>query len=142
MASSNGRETSRRCARCGGTHAYSGDWYGELCPTCADETEPGIQQSATCNHLDAKGIIVKELKLMVPTYLANAHRGDRLTSPLIEEPESDVPYVARNLKDLDFAAAHGSDGGLPIQDARPKDSFQDGPDFGSPVVPVLVCEAD
>jgi hypothetical protein len=30
----------RRCARCGRTCPYSGDWYGDLCPECADATEP------------------------------------------------------------------------------------------------------
>lgn len=28
------------CARCLQTCQYSGDWYGDLCPRCADETEP------------------------------------------------------------------------------------------------------
>lgn len=26
------------CARCGQVTAYSGDWYGDLCPECADKT--------------------------------------------------------------------------------------------------------
>ena len=30
----------KRCARCLQTQEYSGDWYGDLCPQCADETEP------------------------------------------------------------------------------------------------------
>jgi hypothetical protein len=30
----------KRCARCLQTCEYSGDWYGDLCPQCADETEP------------------------------------------------------------------------------------------------------
>ena len=30
----------RRCTRCLQTCEYSGDWYGDLCPGCADETEP------------------------------------------------------------------------------------------------------
>jgi hypothetical protein len=30
----------KRCARCLQTCPYSGDWYGDLCPQCADETEP------------------------------------------------------------------------------------------------------
>jgi hypothetical protein len=30
----------KRCARCLQTCPYSGDWYGNLCPRCADETEP------------------------------------------------------------------------------------------------------
>jgi hypothetical protein len=30
----------KRCARCLQTSEYSGDWYGDLCPRCADETEP------------------------------------------------------------------------------------------------------
>jgi hypothetical protein len=27
------------CARCGQSYAYSGEWYGDLCPECADNTE-------------------------------------------------------------------------------------------------------
>ena len=30
----------KRCGRCLQTCPYSGDWYGDLCPQCADETEP------------------------------------------------------------------------------------------------------
>jgi hypothetical protein len=30
----------KRCARCLQTCPYSGDWFGDLCPKCADETEP------------------------------------------------------------------------------------------------------
>jgi hypothetical protein len=30
----------KRCGRCLQTCQYSGDWYGDLCPQCADETEP------------------------------------------------------------------------------------------------------
>jgi hypothetical protein len=30
----------KRCARCLQTKQYSEDWYGDLCPECADETEP------------------------------------------------------------------------------------------------------
>jgi hypothetical protein len=32
--------SEKRCARCLLTYPYSGDWYGDLCPQCADETEP------------------------------------------------------------------------------------------------------
>lgn len=28
------------CARCRQYSRYSGDWYGDLCPECADETDP------------------------------------------------------------------------------------------------------
>lgn len=30
----------KRCARCLQIQEYSGDWYGDLCPQCADETDP------------------------------------------------------------------------------------------------------
>jgi hypothetical protein len=33
----------RHCARCGETHRYCGDWYGDLCPSCADATEPDYE---------------------------------------------------------------------------------------------------
>lgn len=29
----------KTCMRCLQRHAYSGDWYGELCPDCADATD-------------------------------------------------------------------------------------------------------
>jgi hypothetical protein len=35
----------KRCARCLQTCQYSGDWYGDLCPQCADETEPDDQSA-------------------------------------------------------------------------------------------------
>jgi hypothetical protein len=31
--------SKKRCARCKKTFVYSGDWYGDLCPGCADKTE-------------------------------------------------------------------------------------------------------
>jgi hypothetical protein len=33
------RITQKRCARCRKRQEYSGDWYGDLCPECADATE-------------------------------------------------------------------------------------------------------
>lgn len=30
----------KHCARCRQDSEYSGDWYGDLCPECADETDP------------------------------------------------------------------------------------------------------
>ena len=32
----------KRCTRCLRICEYSGDWYGDLCPRCADETEPDV----------------------------------------------------------------------------------------------------
>jgi len=32
-------QDERQCGRCGHAIADSGDWYGELCPECADATE-------------------------------------------------------------------------------------------------------
>jgi hypothetical protein len=32
-------ERERICSRCGRTIVYSGDWYRDFCPECADETE-------------------------------------------------------------------------------------------------------
>lgn len=29
----------KTCTRCRQTGEYSGDWYGDLCPECADETD-------------------------------------------------------------------------------------------------------
>lgn len=37
------------CARCGQTSEYSGDWYLDLCPDCADETE-GKWVCCYCNR--------------------------------------------------------------------------------------------
>jgi hypothetical protein len=34
-----GKQRKRRCVRCRRTSAASGEWYGDLCPKCADKTE-------------------------------------------------------------------------------------------------------
>jgi hypothetical protein len=39
------------CARCGQTTEYSGDWYGDLCPECADQTDGDW----VCNKCGCRG---------------------------------------------------------------------------------------
>jgi hypothetical protein len=39
----------KRCARCRQTRQYSGDWYGNLCPGCADSTA-GDWVCCRCNR--------------------------------------------------------------------------------------------
>lgn len=37
---SDSRVELKHCTRCFQDSEYSGDWYGDLCPQCADETDP------------------------------------------------------------------------------------------------------
>jgi hypothetical protein len=32
-------QRQKNCVRCGEKTDYSGEWYGDLCPECADETD-------------------------------------------------------------------------------------------------------
>ncbi len=41
-----------RCARCGKTVARYGDWFGGLCPTCADRTD----SNWLCHRCGARGV--------------------------------------------------------------------------------------
>jgi hypothetical protein len=34
-----GNRRDKNCSRCGQTKEYSGEWYRDFCPACADETE-------------------------------------------------------------------------------------------------------
>jgi hypothetical protein len=89
-------ENQTRCAGCRRSYPYSGDWFGDLCPGCADQTkgewichncgkrgdfEPmnggGMENpiccGRTCEHIREKEPM-QELKLTVPTYVANMPR--------------------------------------------------------------------
>jgi hypothetical protein len=44
-------ESQKNCARCGQTSTYSGDWYRDLCPDCADKTEG----EWVCRHCNRYG---------------------------------------------------------------------------------------
>lgn len=74
------------CARCGLREQYNGDWYGSLCPSCADETETeGTEGTATC----------RQFKLSVPTC------GAQFVPEQVEDAEVDgfddakVPILVR-----------------------------------------------
>jgi hypothetical protein len=86
-------ENQKRCARCRLSCQYSGDWFGDLCSGCADEiegewvchncgkrgdfeamngsgTENPVCCGQVCEHIKEEETI-QELKLTVPTYVAN-----------------------------------------------------------------------
>lgn len=44
-------ETQKMCKRCKTASEYSGDWYGDLCPECADKTE-GAWTCRICGRQD------------------------------------------------------------------------------------------
>jgi hypothetical protein len=69
-------EKPMTCARCGLTSPWNGDWYGYLCPTCADEMDSIDGQQPTGKP--------RQFKLTVPTYNAN-YFGKQTLANLMEE---------------------------------------------------------
>jgi hypothetical protein len=67
------------CRRCGLGLPYSGDWYGDLCPQCADETE-----SPMC---------FRQFKLKVPTYNASYFPEQVATNQMEEFGEPELPVL-------------------------------------------------
>lgn len=73
------------CARCGSVKAWNDDWFGFLCPTCADEMD----------SVDRGESLVKprQFRLTIPTY--NANYFDKVTHEILMEEfsEPNVPVL-------------------------------------------------
>lgn len=78
-------EKEMTCARCRSVQPWNDDWFGFLCPTCADELDSADQgESPVKPH---------QFRLTVPTY--NANYFDKVThETLMEEfSEPNVPVL-------------------------------------------------
>jgi hypothetical protein len=68
------------CARCGLAGLWNGDWFGFLCPSCADELDSADEGEAHAQP--------RQFRLTVPTY--NANYFDKVTNAILTEEYSET----------------------------------------------------
>ncbi|MFL5245114.1 MAG: hypothetical protein ACJ8FY_23675 [Gemmataceae bacterium] len=118
------------CGRCGREIEYSGDWYGDLCPVCADKTERLWVCGACSRHGDFEEM--GGAAAINPTCCGLACKHFQETSPSEVAASTGLPI-------RQFKLSVPTYNGYFYSEEVDNGTIEE---FGDPTVPVLVHEAD